>query len=133
MVLDCICFALYWIPNLLTYSFLRRENMLNRKETISFQAFMDQSYKKKKQTKIYSIGPISPFAFFHMSSPLVHTYVALGIVGSLTIGSVLLEKYLVRNDYVFASNILSNGLYYGVRIGGIGFIGYIFIRILLML
>ena len=107
--------------------------MLKRKETISFQAFMDQSYKKKKQTKIYSIGPISPFAFFHMSSPLIHTYVALGIVGGLTIGAVLLEKYLVRNDYVFASNLLSNSLYYGVRIGGIGLIGYVFIRILLML
>lgn len=38
--------------------------MLKRKEIIPFQAFMDQSYKKKKQTKIYSIGPISPFAFF---------------------------------------------------------------------
>lgn len=107
--------------------------MLNRKEIISFQAFIDQSYKKKKQIKIYGIGPISPFTFLHMSSPLVQTYVALGIVGGLTIGAVLLEKYLVRNDYVFVSKILSNGLYYGLRIGGIGFIGYVFIRILLIL
>ena len=107
--------------------------MLNRKETISFQAFMDQSYKKKKQTKIFSVGPISPFAFFHMSSPLVHTYVALGIVGGLTIGAVLLEKYLVRNDHMFPAKLVSEGLYYGVRIGGIGFIGYVFIRILMML
>ncbi|HEQ3527517.1 hypothetical protein [Bacillus cereus] len=107
--------------------------MFKRKETISFQSFMDQTYKKKKQTKVYSIGPISPFAFFHMSQPLVHTYIAIGVLGALTIGAVLLEKYLVRNDHMFPAKLVSEGLHYGVRIGGIGFIGYVFIRILMML
>jgi hypothetical protein len=132
-VLDCIYIALDWIPQLLTILFSRRKNMFKRKETISFQSFMNQSYKKKKQTKIYSIGYISPLAFFHMSQPLVHTYLALGILGGLTIGAVLLEKYLVRNDHMFPAKLVSEGLYYGVRIGVIGFIGYVFIRILMML
>lgn len=106
--------------------------MFQKKQVIPFRSFMDQSYKKKKQTKVYSIGPISPLAFFHMSQPFVHTYVALGLLGGLTIGAVLLEKYLVRNDYIFQAKLVSEGLYHGIRIGGIGFIAYVFIRIVTM-
>lgn len=106
--------------------------MISKKETIPFRSFMDQSYKKKKQLKVYSIGPVSPLAFFHMSQPLVHTYVALGLLGGLTIGAVLLEKYLVRNDYIFQAKLVSEGLYHGIRIGAIGFIAYVFIRIVTM-
>ena len=52
-------------------------------------------------------------------------------MGAVLIGAVLLERYLVQNDYVSAK-LLSDGIHYGVRIGGIGFIGYTFIRIVIM-
>ena len=42
------------------------------------------------------------------------------------------RKYLVQNDYVSAAKLLSDGIHYGVRMGGIGFIGYAFIRIVIM-
>ena len=66
---------------------------------------MNQSYKKQKQVRAFSLEPLSPMAFFHMSQPLVHTYVALGVLGGLTIGAVLLEKYLIQNDYISARNL----------------------------
>ncbi|MDY4290308.1 hypothetical protein [Bacillus paranthracis] len=54
--------------------------MFRKKEIIPFRDFMNGSFKKQqKQTKLLSIEPISPIAFFHMAQPLVHTYVALGI------------------------------------------------------
>lgn len=107
--------------------------MFSKKEVIPFRSFMEQSYKKKKRVHLYSIGPMSPFAFFHMSQPIANTYIALGIIGGVTIGAVLLEKYLVRNDHVFAATLVSNSLYYGMRLGGIGLIGYVLIRIFIML
>ena len=66
-----------------------------------------------------------------MSDSVIHTYLALGVMGAVLIGAVLLERYLVQNDYVSAK-LLSDGIHYGVRIGGIGFIGYTFIRIVIM-
>ncbi|PGC53814.1 hypothetical protein [Bacillus pseudomycoides] len=107
--------------------------MFSKKEVIPFRSFMDQSYKRKKSVHLYSIGAISPFSFFYMSQPIANTYIALGILGSVTIGAVLLEKYLVRNNHVFSAKLVSDSLYYGLRLGGIGFIGYVLIRILIML
>ena len=62
---------------------------------------------------------------------MIHTYLALGVMGTVLIGAVLLEKYLVQKDYVF-TKLLSDGIHYGVRMGGIGFIGYAFLRIVIM-
>lgn len=107
-------------------------NMFSKKEVIPFRSFMDHSYKKKR-VQLYRISSISPFAFFHMSQPIMNTYIALGVLGGVTIGAVLLEKYMVRNDHVFAAKIVSNSLYYGMRLGGIGLIGYVLIRVLIML
>ena len=53
-------------------------------------------------------------------------------MGTVLIGAVLLEKYLVQKDYVLAAKLLSDGIHYGVRMGGIGFIGYAFLRIVIM-
>lgn len=107
--------------------------MFKKKEIIPFRDFMNRSFKKEqKQAKLFSIEPISPIAFFHMAQPLVHTYVALGILGGLTIGAVLLERYLVQNDYITAGKFVSDGLYHGLRIGSIGFIVYVFIRVVRM-
>ncbi|MGE1025182.1 hypothetical protein [Bacillus cereus group sp. BfR-BA-01489] len=106
--------------------------MFKRKEIIPFRDFMNQSYKKQKQVRAFSLEPLSPMAFFHMSQPLVHTYVALGVLGGLTIGAVLLERYLIQNDYISAAKFVSEGLHHGIRIGGIGFVAYVFIRIVIM-
>ncbi|HDW3056233.1 TPA: hypothetical protein RMI67_003915 [Bacillus cereus] len=106
--------------------------MFKRKEIIPFRDFMNQSYKKQKQVRAFSLEPLSPMAFFHMYQPLVHTYVALGVLGGLTIGAVLLERYLIQNDYISAAKFVSEGLHQGIRIGGIGFVAYVFIRIVTM-
>ncbi|CAM4399442.1 hypothetical protein BAMA_18485 [Bacillus manliponensis] len=63
---------------------------------------------------------------------MVGTYIALSAVGVVTIGGVVLEKHLMKNDKVAASRLLSDGLYHGVRLSGIAFIGYVFIRIVMM-
>lgn len=107
--------------------------MFSKKEVIPFRSFMDPSYKKKKCVQLYSIGAISPLSFFHMSQPIMNTYIALGVLGGVTIGTVLLEKYLVRNNHVFSAKLVSDGLYYGMRLGVIGLIGYVLIRVLIML
>ena len=39
-----------------------------------------------------------------MSDSVIHTYLALGVMGAVLIGAVLLERYLVQNDYVSALN-----------------------------
>jgi len=67
-----------------------------------------------------------------MSDQLLHTYIALGVMGTISIGAVMLEKYLVRNDYISAAKFVSEGIYHGMRIGGVCLIGYVFIRILMM-
>ncbi|MED1381794.1 hypothetical protein [Bacillus mycoides] len=105
--------------------------MFTRKQVIPFRSFVDGSYKNKEQ-KIRKYNSISPMAFLHMSDQIINTYLALGVMGTVLIGVVLLEKYLVKNDYVSAAKFVSDGIYYGTRIGGICFIGYIFIRILIM-
>ncbi|PEA84035.1 hypothetical protein COL30_05150 [Bacillus pseudomycoides] len=107
--------------------------MFSKKEVISFRSFMDQSYKRKKSVHLYSIGAISPFSFFHMSQPIANTYMALGILGGVTIGAVLLEKYLIRNNHVFSAKLVSDGLYYGMKLGRMGLISYVLIRIFIML
>ena len=55
MVLDCICFVLDWIPNLLTIFFLGG-NMLKRKETISFQAFIINLIRRKSKQKYIALA-----------------------------------------------------------------------------
>ncbi|MDM5152500.1 hypothetical protein QUF88_00175 [Bacillus sp. DX1.1] len=102
-----------------------------RKEVIPFRSFMDSLYKNK-ENKVRSFNSLSPLAFLHMSEPILNTYIALGIMGSVVISAVMLEKYLVQHDHVSAARWLSDGLHYGIRIGGIGFIGYVFIRIVTM-
>ncbi|MEX0415979.1 hypothetical protein [Bacillus sp. C30] len=105
--------------------------MFTRKQVIPFRSFVDGSYKNKEQ-KIRKYNSISPMAFLHMSDQIINTYLALGVMGTVLIGAVLLEKYLVKNDYVSAAKFVSDGIYHGTRIGGICFIGYMFIRILIM-
>lgn len=105
--------------------------MWGTKQIIPFRDFMSGSYKKKEiQIQKYHAG--SPLAFLHMSDSVIHTYLALGVMGTVLIGAVLLERYLVQNDHVSAAKLLSDGIHYGVRMGGIGFIGYAFLRIVIM-
>ncbi|MGH0990700.1 hypothetical protein [Bacillus cereus] len=63
---------------------------------------------------------------------MLTTFISLGVLGATTIGGAILEKHLVRNDHVAAAKLLSNGMYHGMRIGGVCFIGYVFIKILIM-
>ncbi|QWH31814.1 hypothetical protein [Bacillus mycoides] len=63
---------------------------------------------------------------------MLTTFISLGVLGVTTIGGVLLEKHLVKNDRVAAAKLLSDGMYHGMRIGGVCFIGYVFIKILIM-
>ncbi|MFK4292883.1 hypothetical protein CN984_08665 [Bacillus cereus] len=101
------------------------------KETIPFREFMDWSYKDKEK-KIRKYNSLSPFAFLHMSDQVLHTYIALGVMGTILIGAVMLEKYLVRHDYISAAKFVSEGIYHGTRIGGVCLIGYVFVRIVIM-
>ncbi|HHK5536257.1 TPA: hypothetical protein ACQUHH_004777 [Bacillus mobilis] len=105
--------------------------MFTRKQVIPFRDFMSGSYKKKEQ-KIQKYHSLSPVAFLHMSDSIFNTYLTFGIMGTVLIGVVMLERYLVRNDHVSAAKLLSNGIHYGVKIGGVGFITYVFIRIVIM-
>lgn len=107
------------------------EFMFTRKQVIPFKSFVDGSYKNKSP-KIRKCNSISPLAFLHMSDQMINTYFALGIMGSILIGAVLLEKYLVKNDHVSAAKFVSDGIYHGTRIGGVCFIGYVFIKVLIM-
>ncbi|MDZ5610480.1 hypothetical protein U2I54_26565 [Bacillus pseudomycoides] len=102
-----------------------------RKKVITFRSFRGGLYKiqEKKERSYYSLSPV---AFLHMTEPVLNTYIALGIMGSIVIGGVMLEKYLIQNDYISVARWLSNGLYHGIRIGGVGFIGYVFIQIVMM-
>lgn len=63
---------------------------------------------------------------------MLTTFISLGVLGATTIGVALLEKHLVKNDRVTAAKLLSDGMYHGMRIGGVCFIGYVFIKILIM-
>ncbi|EEM59805.1 MULTISPECIES: hypothetical protein [Bacillus cereus group] len=63
---------------------------------------------------------------------MLTTFISLGVLGVTTIGGVLLEKHLVKNDRVAAAKLLSDGMYHGMRVGGVCFIGYVFIKILIM-
>jgi hypothetical protein len=63
---------------------------------------------------------------------MITTFISLGALGVTTIGGVMLEKHLVKNDSVAAAKLLSDGMYHGMRIGGVCFIGYVFIKILIM-
>ncbi|MEH6848552.1 hypothetical protein [Bacillus pseudomycoides] len=105
--------------------------MFTRKQVIRFRSFMDGSYKNKEK-KIRKYNSISPLAFIHMSDQIINTYIGVGIMGTVLIGAVLLEKYLVKNDHVSAAKFVSEGIYYGMRIGGVCLIGYVFIRIVSM-
>lgn len=105
--------------------------MRGRKKTISFREFIDRSYEDKEK-KISKYNSLSPFAFLHMSDQVLNTYIALGVMGTVLIGAVMLEKYLVRHDYISAAKFVSEGIYHGMRIGGICLIGYVFIRIVIM-
>ncbi|WP_410985419.1 hypothetical protein [Bacillus cereus] len=102
-----------------------------RKEVISFCSFISGLYRiqEKKERSYHSLNPV---AFLHMTKPVLDTYIALGIMGSIVIGGVMLEKYLIQSDYTSAARWLSHGLFHGIRIGGLGFIGYVFIRIVMM-
>ncbi|MDZ4519026.1 hypothetical protein [Bacillus cereus] len=63
---------------------------------------------------------------------MLATFISLGVLGATTIGGAILEKHLVKNDHVAAAKLLSDGMYHGMRIGGVCFIGYVFIKILIM-
>ncbi|MEH7657388.1 hypothetical protein V7196_20135, partial [Bacillus velezensis] len=62
------------------------------KETIPFREFMDRSYKDKEK-KIRKYNSLSSFAFLHMSDQVLHTYIALGVMGTISIVADMLEKY----------------------------------------
>ncbi|ENB4264228.1 hypothetical protein ABHP49_005425 [Bacillus cereus] len=63
---------------------------------------------------------------------MLTTFISLGVLGATTIGGAILEKHLVKNDHVTAAKLLSEGMYHGMRVGGVCFIGYVFIKILIM-
>lgn len=63
---------------------------------------------------------------------MLTTFISLGVLGVTTIGGAILEKHLVKNDNAAAAKLLSDGMYHGMRIGGVCFIGYVFIKILIM-
>lgn len=105
--------------------------MRDRKEAILFCEFLDRSYKDKEK-KMRKYNSLGPFAFFHMSDQVLNTYIALGVMGTVLIGAVILEKYLVRHDHISAAKFVSEGIYHGMRIGGVCLIGYVFIRIVIM-
>ncbi|EJS45057.1 MULTISPECIES: hypothetical protein [Bacillus] len=63
---------------------------------------------------------------------MLTTFISLGVLGATTIGGAILEKHLVKNEHVAAAKLLSEGMYHGMRIGGVCFIGYVFIKILIM-
>ncbi|EOP60943.1 hypothetical protein IKQ_06174 [Bacillus cereus VDM053] len=63
---------------------------------------------------------------------MLTTFISLGALGVTTICGAVLEKHLVKNDHVAAAKLLSDGMYYGMRVGGVCFIGYVFIKILIM-
>lgn len=63
---------------------------------------------------------------------MLTTFISLGVLGATTIGGAILEKHLVKSDRVAAAKLLSDGMYQGMRIGGVCFIGYVFIKILIM-
>lgn len=63
---------------------------------------------------------------------MLTTFISLGALGVTTIGGAILEKHLVKNDHVAVAKLLSDGMYHGMRIGGVCFIGYVFIKILIM-
>ncbi|PFM59849.1 hypothetical protein COJ48_24745 [Bacillus cereus] len=105
--------------------------MRARKERISFREFMDRLFKDKEKN-ICKYNSLSPFAFFYMSDQVLNTYIALAVIGMILIGTVMLEKYLVRNDHIFAAKIVSESIYFGMRIGGVCLIGYAFVRIVIM-
>ncbi|MBJ7987952.1 hypothetical protein [Bacillus cereus] len=63
---------------------------------------------------------------------MLTTFISLGALGVTTIGGVMLEKHLVKNDHVAAARFVSDGMYHGMRIGGVCFIGYVFIRFVMM-
>lgn len=105
--------------------------MFTRKQVIPFYSFVDESYKNsERQVKKYN--SISPFAFLHMSDQMIGTYIAVGAIGSVLIGAVLLEKYLVRKDYITEAKFISDVIFHGTRISGICLIGYLFIRTIIM-
>lgn len=63
---------------------------------------------------------------------MLTTFILLGALGVTTIGGALLEKHLVKNHHVAAAKFVSDGMYHGMRIGGVCFIGYVFIQIVMM-
>lgn len=102
-----------------------------RKGTNLFREFIDRSYEDKEK-KTHNYNSLSPLVFFHMSDQVLHTYITLAVIGTILIGVVMLEKYLVRNDHIFAAKLVSESIYYGMRIGGVCLIGYAFVRIVIM-
>lgn len=105
--------------------------MLTRKQVIPFCSFVDESYKnRERQAKKYN--SINPLALLHMSDQMVVTYIAAGTIGSVLIGAVLLEKYLVRKDYITEAKFVSDVIFHGTRISGICLIGYLLIRTIIM-
>lgn len=105
--------------------------MFTRKQVIPFCSFVDGSYKNsERQVKKYN--SISPLAFLHMSDQMIGTYIAVGAIGSVLIGAVLLEKYLVRKDYITEAKFISDVIFHGTRISGICLIGYLLIRTIIM-
>ena len=95
---------------------MREMSICGDKTNHSLSGFYEWVVQKERDTnKKYHVG--SPLAFLHMSDSMIHTYFALGVMGTVLIGAVLLEKYLVQNDYVLATKLLSDGIHYGMRIG----------------
>ncbi|MCU5662689.1 hypothetical protein OCB16_26425 [Bacillus cereus] len=105
--------------------------MLTRKQVIPFCFFVDESYKDSER-KVKKFNSISPLAFLHMSDQMIGTYIAFGAIGSILIGAVLLERYLVRRDYITEAKFVSDVIFHGTRISGTCLIGYLLIRTIIM-
>ncbi|MDA1567926.1 hypothetical protein PDK93_17865 [Bacillus cereus] len=63
---------------------------------------------------------------------MLTTFISLGALGVTTIGGAILEKHLVKNDHIAVAKLVGDGMYHGMRIGGVCFIGYVFIRIVMV-
>ena len=85
---------------------------MGTKQIITFRDFMSGSYKRKRY-KYKNIMQESVGVSSYIDS-MIHTYLALGVMGTVLIGAVLLENILCKR-IMYSAKLLSDGIHYGVR------------------
>ena len=74
---------------------MREMSVCGDKTNHSLSGFYEWVVQKKEiQIQKYHAG--SPLAFLPMSDSVIHTYLALGVMGTVLIGAVLLENILCK-------------------------------------